>query len=71
MTVSKPSAEFLNVPTNFLWRSVNSVCCKSSAIPSTPFIGVRISWLILARNNVLAWFASWASSRATASSFVR
>ncbi len=37
--------------------------------PSTPFIGVRISWLILARNRALAslaaWAARWASTRAS------
>ena len=37
-------------------------------MPMTPFIGVRISWLIVARNSDLARSASWA---ATASSFAR
>ena len=37
-------------------------------IPMTPFIGVRISWLIVARNSLLARSAAWA---ATASSFAR
>ncbi len=35
--------------------------------PSTPFIGVRISWLILARNWVLASTAAWASRSASIS----
>ena len=35
-------------------------------MPITPFIGVRISWLIVARNSLLARSAAWA---ATASSF--
>jgi hypothetical protein len=46
-----------------------------SRTPSTPFIGVRISWLILARNSALASAAAWAAccsrraaSRASASS---
>ncbi len=34
-------------------------------MPSTPFIGVRISWLMLARNCDLSRDASMAWSRAT------
>ena len=38
-------------------------------MPSTPFSGVRISWLIRARNSLLAWLAAsiavWASCRRT------
>ena len=41
---------------------------SSSFIPITPFIGVRISWLTLARNADFMFDASTASSRATASS---
>ena len=37
----------------------------------TPFIGVRISWLILARNSLLARLASSAASLALSSSLVR
>ena len=33
-------------------------------MPSTPFIGVRISWLMLARNSLLAWLAASAASLA-------
>ncbi len=33
---------------------MRSVLARSSAIPRTPFIGVRISWLILARNSDFA-----------------
>ena len=32
------------------------------------FIGVRISWLIAARNVLLAWFASSAARRASRAS---
>ena len=39
------------------------------ASPITPFIGVRISWLILARNSVLAVLAACALSRASCNSF--
>src|SRR3989449_574266 len=43
---------------------VSPVSSNSSVIPRTPFIGVRISWLILARNELFAWFADSAASRA-------
>ena len=36
-------------------------------MPRTPFIGVRISWLITARNSDLARVAASATSRALAS----
>ena len=39
----------------------------SSAMPSTPFIGVRISWLMLARKSLLARAAASAFSRAASS----
>jgi hypothetical protein len=35
-------------------------------MPITPFIGVRISWLMLARNSLLARFAASASLSARA-----
>ncbi len=35
-------------------------------MPMMPFIGVRISWLMLARNWLLAWLAASAASRACA-----
>ena len=31
-------------------------------MPMTPFIGVRISWLMLARNSLFAWLAISASA---------
>ena len=34
------------------------VCESTSIMPVTPIIGVRISWLIAARNALLAWLAS-------------
>ena len=37
-------------------------------MPMTPFIGVRISWLMLARNSLLAWLALSAASFARCSS---
>ena len=35
---------------------------SKSVIPITPFIGVLISWLILARNSLFAWPAASAAS---------
>ncbi len=49
----------------FLWCSPRSVSKRSSAIPITPFMGVRISWLIWARNSDLAALARSASSLAS------
>jgi hypothetical protein len=43
---------------------------SSSVMPSTPFIGVRISWLMRARNELFAWFAASAASRAEAQRFL-
>jgi len=37
---------------------------SSPVIPITPFIGVRISWLIIARNSDFAW-ADASASRAS------
>ncbi len=37
-------------------------------MPITPFIGVRISWLMLARNWLFAWLAASAAFLATSSS---
>ena len=50
------------------WRSSSSVFSSRPVSPMTPFIGVRISWLIVARNADLAREASSASSRVSASS---
>ena len=41
-------------------------CWSSSVMPRIPFIGVRISWLIVARNSLFARFAASAASRAAA-----
>ena len=46
----------------------SSVSSASSVMPMMPFIGVRISWLMLARNSLLARLASIARSRAATSS---
>jgi hypothetical protein len=41
-----------------------SVLSSRSASPRTPFMGVRISWLMVARNSLLTWDWARASSRA-------
>ena len=48
------------------WWSSRSVRSSSSLSPMTPFIGVRISWLIVARNSDFIREASMARSRAAA-----
>ena len=50
------------------WSSSSVVSSSSFVRPSTPFIGVRISWLMLARNADFVFDASTAASRAAASS---
>ena len=45
--------------------SVSGVAARTSVIPMTPFMGVRISWLIAARNSDLARAAATASSLAS------
>ena len=37
-------------------------------MPMMAFIGVRISWLMAARNALFAWFAASAASRASSAS---
>ena len=48
--------------------SSRAVSSRSSLMPMTPFIGVRISWLTLARNIDFILDASSAWSRTSASS---
>ena len=48
------------------WSAESGESSSRLVIPTTPFIGVRISWLIIARNWLLArlaWVASSASRR--------
>ena len=44
-----------------LARSGSSVAARSSAMTMMPFIGVRISWLIVARKADFAWLA-WSAA---------
>jgi hypothetical protein len=50
MMPSNDLPERCTVSANLRYAPVNPVSRRSSVIPSTPFMGVRISWLILARN---------------------
>ncbi len=47
---SRFSAETRTISANLNWSAVNAVRSKSAFMPMMPFIGVRISWLMLARN---------------------
>ena len=71
MTVSNPSAEVFAISRYSRCAGLRSVPSTSSVMPSTPFIGVRISWLMFARNELLASAATSAASFACFSSTVR
>jgi hypothetical protein len=55
------------VSANSCCSAVSVVSSSRPVIPMTPFIGVRISWLMLARNSLLAAFAASAARRASSS----
>ena len=61
---SSESADDLTVIRQSRCCSFGSLSSASSVMPMMPFIGVRISWLMLARNSLLARLASMARSRA-------
>ena len=67
MIASSASPERRTASAYSNWRGVSSVSISRPLMPMTPFIGVRISWLMVARNALLARDASRASSRATRS----
>ena len=50
ITESSSCAERFTVSASLRWRGASGVSSSRSVIPITPFIGVRISWLMLARN---------------------
>ena len=62
MIVSSDSAEDLTMPRYSRCSAVSSVSSASSVMPRMPFIGVRISWLMLARNSLLARLAASAAA---------
>ena len=57
------------ISANSRWRGDSSVSSSSPLMPITAFIGVRISWLIVARNEPLAALAS-SAMRVCSSSWV-
>ena len=61
MIVSSASAELRTVSVNSRCSESSDVSSKSPVIPTTPFIGVRISWLMFARNSLLAFEADSAA----------
>ena len=65
MTVSSDSAEDRIVATKSCCSGSSRVDSASSLMPMMPFIGVRISWLTLARNSDLRRNASSPASRAS------
>ena len=70
MINSSDSPEFRTVSKKVRCWTLSGVSSSSSVKPSTPFIGVRISWLMLARNSdlaLLAFSAAAFSARSTCS----
>ena len=61
MTVSSASADDLTIRRYSRCSDVSSVSSTRSVMPMTPFIGVRISWLMFARNSLLARLAASAT----------
>ena len=66
-SVSRALEDCLTVSRYSRCSSLRSVSSAMSVIPITAFIGVRISWLMLARNSDFNRAASRARSRASAS----
>jgi hypothetical protein len=71
MRVKSASAEERTVSRKPRWSGLSSVSRVRSVIPMMPFIGVRISWLMFARNSLLARLALSAALRAASSSSAR
>jgi hypothetical protein len=63
---SSDAAENLTVSRHSRCSAVSGESSASSVMPMMPFIGVRISWLMLARNSLFARLPSIALSRASA-----
>ena len=64
MMVSSASPERRTVSAYSRCSAVSSVSSSRPVMPITPFIGVRISWLMLARNSLLCRLAASACSLA-------
>ncbi len=67
MTTRRASAEERTASLYSRWGSVNWLAAMRLVNPRMPFSGVRISWLMLARNSLLARLACWAASLSEAS----
>ena len=65
MIVSSESPESRMVVAKSRWSSVSGVSSSRPLMPMTAFIGVRISWLIVARKALLASLAASACARAS------
>ena len=61
MTVKRLSPLLRMISMNSRCSVLSGVSSRSEVIPITPFIGVRISWLMVARNWLFARLASTAS----------
>ena len=70
MMWSSASAEVLTISRYWRCSGGCGASSSSSVIPSTPFIGVRISWLMLATNSLLARLAFSAAVLASRSAAV-
>ena len=68
ITLSSARPDDLTITMNSRCRDVRSVSSTRSVMPRMPFIGVRISWLMLATNSLLARLAAMAASFARSSS---
>ena len=64
MIRSKDSEDDFTIPTYSRCSASNVVSNNRSVMPITPFMGVRISWLILAKKSDLARLAASADSLA-------
>ena len=58
MILSSEKAEFRIVPIARCCSSLGFIVSSTSIMPIMPLIGVRISWLMLARNSPLAFVAA-------------
>ncbi len=67
MMVSRASPLLRTVSAWPRWISLRGVSSSSPVMPMMPFIGVRISWLIIARKSLLARLAASAASLAAIS----
>ncbi|MNN16562.1 hypothetical protein D3C81_1297060 [compost metagenome] len=67
MMHSRASAEALTISRYLRWWASSSESSTRSVMPRMPFIGVRISWLMLARNSLFERLADSATSLASSS----